>query len=191
MDTDSKMDGEGQTKLSKLPTLDELPKHFPGCCMSLSNLILSQITQILPRRPKFILSVGCGSGLFEALISQYDTVLTIEGVEVYSDPPVNKYLPASNLTVVRGSWDVTGLAACAAAWLFVYPREPKLVDRYLQTYGRSKDVEMVVWVGPKADWVEFEPSFQGSALNQVEIQANAVLAPYEMVVVARKRRIHM
>ena len=187
MDTDSKIDGEGQAKRTKLPTLDELPKHFPGCCMSLSKLILGQITQILPHRPKFTLSVGCGSGLFEALMLQYDPALTIEGVEVYSNPPVNKYLPVSNLTVVGGTWDLTDLAACAAAWLFVYPREPRLVDRYLQTYGCSKDVELVVWVGPRADWVEFEPSFQRSALNQIEIRANAVLAPYEMVIVARKR----
>ncbi|OCL10619.1 hypothetical protein AOQ84DRAFT_211968 [Glonium stellatum] len=191
MGSDSDSGVAGQAKRSKLPSLNELPKHFPGCCMSLSNLILGQIAQILPHRSKFILSIGCGSGLLEALLLQYDPGLAINGVEVYSDPPVNRYLMSKDVTAVGGTWDVTDLAASAAAWMFVYPREPRLVDRYLQTHGGSKDVEMVIWVGPRADWADFETPFLRSALNQIEIHADVMLAPYEMVIVARKSRIHL
>lgn len=121
-----------------------------------------------------VLSIGSGSGLLEALLlSRWSSPslpssssspsssartpkntlnLQIEGVEIRSSPPVNRYLPdPENLTIVKGSWDVISprarraatAAATAAATptigglMFVYPRSPGLVGRYVRDFAAA------------------------------------------------------
>lgn len=87
--------------------------------------------------------------------------------------------------VAAGAWDLYSRAKQAAAWMFVYPREPKLVARYIEIYG-DEGVESIVWLGPRVDWVDYEPVFRESAFDEVQVLEEVGLAPYEIAVVARR-----
>lgn len=69
--------------------------------------------------------------------------------------------------------------------MFVYPRDPRLVSRYIERYG-GENVEVVVWLGPRVDWVDYEASFRGSVFSDVRVLEGVGLEPYEIAVVARR-----
>lgn len=166
-----------------LPVLNDVPFHRPDCCLSLSTVLIAELVRLLPCEPEFTLSIGSGSGLLEALIMQHGPMRTVTGVEVNST--VNKYMPEESVHVVTGTRDLCRVAAAAYAWLFVYPREPKLVAQYLQLYSDTT-VQLVVWLGPRADWEDHEPLFRSSAFNIIEIPQDCGLAPYEMMAAITK-----
>jgi hypothetical protein len=87
--------------------------------------------------------------------------------------------------VAAGAWDLYSRAREAKGWMFVYPREPKLVSRYIETYGEG-DVKIIVWLGPKVDWPDYEPCFRRSSFAELEVLEEDGLAPYEIAVVARR-----
>jgi hypothetical protein len=87
--------------------------------------------------------------------------------------------------VAAGAWDLYSRAKQAKAWMFVYPREPKLVARYIEMYGGG-NVEVIVWLGPRVDWVDYEPVFRESLFDEVQVLEDVGLAPYETAVVARR-----
>jgi hypothetical protein len=179
----------------QLPSLTTSPKHYPDCCLSLSTKFVDFLTQTLLDviRNGLVLSIGSGSGLLEAyLLSRWTEDLSydinIEGVEVFSDPPVNRYLPEEATNVVTGTWDISTRAVDATALLFVYPRQPDLVKKYMKRLlGPNCVTELVIWLGPRADWVDYEVNFLNIAgFKDVEKIDNCGLAGYEMMAMLRR-----
>ncbi|KAF2091797.1 hypothetical protein K490DRAFT_31788 [Saccharata proteae CBS 121410] len=165
-----------------LPNLLDDPKHHPDCCLGLSKPLIDKLILLLPKAPDVSLSIGSGSGLLEAYLAQRNC--RIEGVEVNSN--VNTYLPEESTYTVGGTWDLCDRAAAAKAWIFVYPRTPKLVTQYVETYG-SAAVQVIVWLGPRVDWADFEACFQNLSGVQIEVGEDCgVVTPYEMLAVIRK-----
>jgi hypothetical protein len=175
----------GNTDRLDLPTLDSNLTHHPDSCLGLSLPLIEQTARLLPHKPRTIVSVGSGTGLFEALLLQHDPKLILYGVEIASNPPVNKYIPEQYTETVGGTWGLCPLAESAAAYMFVYPRNPKLVREYLSRYGNNKSLELVIWLGPKEDWTVFEPCFKDSSMY-AEVPQDAPLRPYEMMVIYRR-----
>lgn len=163
--------------------LSSSPSRFPDCCLSISTTLLTTLTNLLPKRPAFTLSIGSGSGLLERLLSHTNAETSVEGVEVAST--VNRYIAEEDMHVAAGAWDLYSRAKQANAWMFVYPREPKLVSRYIEIYGGG-NVEVIVWLGPRVDWVDYEPVFRQSVFDEVRVLEEVGLAPYETAVVARR-----
>lgn len=195
--------------------LKEEPIRHADCCLSLSSKLLDTLTAIfsdrgLAGRRRTVLSIGSGTGLLETLWlahiesqSQSDDAsagLVIEGVEVHqlgSRAPANKYLPEQAINTVRGTWelssrlqdqDVSGL-------MFTYPRQPGLVTRYIESVIKTKlIIGVVIWLGPLADWDEFEPCFRvggddGNAfrLEGIKKGAEAGLGEYEMMAIFNRQ----
>ncbi|KAI0158591.1 hypothetical protein BJ166DRAFT_307427 [Pestalotiopsis sp. NC0098] len=194
--------------------LGDEPTRHADCCLSLSTTLLNVLTSIVNRRAgsdapsagseRLVLSVGSGSGLLEALLQQKWTAdprddvssgLFIEGVEVQqqSGKPslLNKYLPEQHHSGVKGTWDLSPRAAEAAVLMFVYPRSPELLMRYLDeatTHTRGR-LGLVIWLGPKCDWVEFEGAFTGYSGwdTRVVPDDESGLFGYEMIAVLEKQ----
>ncbi|KAJ0425713.1 hypothetical protein BJY00DRAFT_307856 [Aspergillus carlsbadensis] len=168
-----------------LPPLSQTPNLFPNCCLSLSTPLLTHLASLLPTNPHFTLSIGSGSGLLEALITSHHHDVHAEGVEVNSS--VNSYIEEQDMNVVTGTWDLCSRAAQAKAWMFVYPREPKLVKRYIEVYGKG-EVEKILWLGPKVDWGDYEGCFEQSGFKDVMVYEGGDIggAEFEMVALVRK-----
>ncbi|RYP61863.1 hypothetical protein DL771_009982 [Monosporascus sp. 5C6A] len=198
-----------------LPEITDEPRHYPDCCLSISRGILDVLTDTFRTAAEtgLVLSIGSGSGLLEALLqSRWATVSAlasasasdnttaaattisaaasprIEGVEVRAS--VNRYLPAAAVGTVRGTWEVSPRARSdptVAALLFVYPRSPALVSRYLREAAAS----VAVWLGHRSDWPDFEPCFAGAPGfgGAVEVVGGcaAGLVEYEMMAIVRRR----
>ncbi|KAL4742224.1 hypothetical protein BDV11DRAFT_181361 [Aspergillus similis] len=168
-----------------LPQISSLLSHsptaFPNCCLALSSPLINRLVSLLPTTPHFALSIGSGAGLLEALLAYRHPNVFIKGVEVNSS--VNLYIAEQDMYVVSGTWDLLPCASDATAWMFVYPREPKLVTKYIESYGLG--TKMILWLGPRADWSDYEACFRDSTFSQLSFE-DAGLAEYEMLVVARK-----
>ncbi|KAL4766611.1 uncharacterized protein BDW70DRAFT_155271 [Aspergillus foveolatus] len=162
--------------------LSSSPTAFPNCCLALSSPLINRLASLLPTTPHFTLSIGSGAGLLEALLAYRHPNVLIKGVEVNSS--VNLYIAEQDMYVVSGTWDLLPRASDAIAWMFVYPREPKLVTKYIEFYGLG--TEMILWLGPRADWADYEACFRDSPFSQLSFK-DVGLAEYEMLVVARKR----
>lgn len=149
-----------------LPALSDTPVIYSGCCLALSMPLVQHIHSLLPPRPALVLSVGSGFGLLEAHLLAMTGLsapttpsphpLHIVGVEV--EPSPNQYLPASCHRTVHGTRFLEPLAAESTTWLFVYPRRVNLVREYMDAYGQNS-VQHIIWVGPQADWGEYETCF--------------------------------
>jgi hypothetical protein len=165
--------------------LTPIPTRFPDCCLGLSSTLIKTLSALLPQSPKFTLSIGSGSGLLESLLSNDDAGITVQGVEV--DSSVNRYIAEEDMHVVGGGWGLCSEAGRAAAWMFVYPRDPKLITRYLDSH-LCGSVEMVLWLGPKVDWVDYEDRLRRSSFSELTIldEGECGLTPYETAVVARR-----
>ncbi|POS77410.1 hypothetical protein DHEL01_v204187 [Diaporthe helianthi] len=192
-----------------LPKLTNTPTRHPDLCLSISTKLLQTLTTILTNTnggpvtaDNFILSVGSGSGMLEAHLQQHlnalprpwSTCFTVKGVEVSSATlkPMNKYLPASQALSVRGTWEVCPFVAAADTLMFVYPRDPGLVNQYLKPKaGAPHPLRVVLWLGPRADWDVFGGCFRDvEGFGEVEVmegEAGAGVAEFEMVAVLRRR----
>ena len=167
------------------------PKQHPDCCLSLSQKVLDTLEELIRRyvctngRSTSLLSVGCGSGLFEALLASHLQKhglkhVLVEGVEVPSTEA--PYLNAEEVHRVHGSWDIFGGARNADVLLFVYPRTGQLIQQYLKNY--QANTRLVIWLGPRADWSEQEPLLRDLAGFHRPLQLNnAGLMPYEVAVI--------
>lgn len=186
--------------LMDLPELTDEPNRHPDCCLSLSTKLLTKLTDTFrPPQPTgptlHVLSVGSGTGLLEALLQAHwssapsGSNLTIHGVEVRApgrSRPVNRYLRDGHASTVRGTWEVSPAAAGAGALLFVYPREPGLVARYVRAAGEG--LRLVVWLGPNVDWALFEACLADAAPpggGGVEVVGGSGLADYETMAIVR------
>jgi hypothetical protein len=169
-----------------LPDLSLIPAYHPDCCVSLSKRLVALLAAHLPGRPAHVVSVGSGTGLLERLILQeYAGQHDIVGIEI--DAQVNKYLPEHQIECVTGTWDCCPSAASASAWLWVYPRTPLLVSRYIQQYGNG-NVQKVVWLGPRVDWPEFKDAFSQWDRLDFETPDDCGVVEYEMMVVMNVRK---
>lgn len=165
--------------------LSPSPTRFPDCCLAISSTLITSMVSILPKKPAFTLSIGSGSGLLESLVSHSDDNTSVQGVEVGS--AVNRYIAEEDMHVVTGAWGLFPFAQHATAWMFVYPRDPKLITRYINTYG-DHAVELIVWLGPRVDWPDYEPRFRQSSFSQLSFP-DIGLEPFEIAVVAKKSEI--
>lgn len=186
-----------------LPKLNDTPTRHPDFCLSISTKLTHTLKTIVTTNgpdsnDNLILSVGSGSGLLEAHLLKHLTSLptptstfTVQGVEVRSSStaaPVNRYLPEQHSATVRGTWELSPLLDAADTLLFVYPREPGLVTRYLD--ARPASLRVVLWLGPRADWEVFGGCFQGlEGFGDVDIieGGSAGVAEFEMLAVVRSR----
>lgn len=162
--------------------LSESPQRFPGCCLGISSTLITYLVSTLPKKPTFTVSVGSGSGLLEALIVNHDDNVSVQGVEIGSN--VNRYIAEEDMNVVIGSWGLCSAAQHASAWMFVYPRDPNLIKKYIDTYA-DHSVDTILWLGPRVDWPDYEPRFRQSSFSELVFPENIGLTPYEMVVVAK------
>ncbi|PSR78130.1 hypothetical protein BD289DRAFT_377027 [Coniella lustricola] len=182
-----------------LPPLSDEPRRFPDLCLSLSRTLICSITDLLDLPDgSLVLSVGSGSGLLEAHLqahwaSKPGCTREIRGIEIRTAPsarPVNKWLPENLSSTVRGTWELSPELSSAGALLFVYPREPSLVDRYLLAAaknGNGHALRTVIWLGPQADWETFEGCFRDVAgFAPLQIAQNCGTAEYEMLAVIQR-----
>ncbi|KAH6968770.1 hypothetical protein DER45DRAFT_27265 [Fusarium avenaceum] len=194
-----------------LPELDSqgAPVRFPVCCLSISSKLLQVLTNIfsnttLSDENPTVLSIGSGTGILEALLlahSQSRSLLNIEGVEVQQlggKAPVNRYLPEQAIYTVRGTWDVVSRLRDpdVTALMFVYPRQPGLISEYIKVISEQDlKVQVIVWLGPMADWEVFEPCFSARigtsqfVVSEKRQGAEAGLDEYELLAVVR-RTVH-
>lgn len=167
-----------------LPKLSQIPSQHADCCVSLSTSLISALRELIPCLPCTTLSVGSGTGLLEGLILHDHCDLGLFGVEVSTQ--VNRYLSGDRLHVVKGTWDLDPAARSAEVWLFVYPREPHLLQKYLDEYGQGS-VCRIIWLGPRADLGDYEKvvGCHGAHWRKKEVD-DCDLAPYEVLVVWTK-----
>ncbi|KAE8373786.1 hypothetical protein BDV26DRAFT_296594 [Aspergillus bertholletiae] len=165
--------------------LTTTPKAFPICCLSISTPLLETLTALLPKKPNYTVSIGSGSGLLEALLVCNNPSLQIEGVEV--SPTVNRYIAEQDMHIVTGTWDLlSSRVPGAKAWMFVYPREPKLVEKYIEAFGEG-GVEVILWLGPRADWGDYVGSLEGGGFGvERVVGVEGGLEGFEMLAVVRR-----
>lgn len=197
-------------ELENLPPLSDEPTRYPDFCLSLSTHLIDALTKIFSAaaaksRSSLTLSVGSGSGLLEAYLqslwsSTPGCDLMIHGLEVQTADgagPVNRYLPEQNCGTVRGTTQLSSELNSACALLFVYPRDPALVLRYLQAAKdlSNRPLQAVVWLGPRADFDIFAGSPQSplkiglgdnTDFDPVEVTEVRGMADYEMIAVVRR-----
>ncbi|KAI2634460.1 hypothetical protein GGS21DRAFT_517880 [Xylaria nigripes] len=173
-----------------LPPLTKTPKLHPGCCLSLSQPLLTSlatlITDNFPTHPHpnpLLVSIGSGTGLLEAhLQTRLPAPWRVEGVEVSLS--VNTYLPPDRMVIVPGSFAVSTRALDAAVLMFVYPRSGALVRQYLEVMARERG-KLVLWLGPRVDWED--TGFGTSADEVVVMRDCAGVAEFEMLALLRIR----
>ena len=88
-------------------------------------------------------------------------------MEVASAAKVNCYLHDDVFDVVPGAWAISKFALDpdVKAWLFMYPRQPSLVLKYIEMLQAKAERDasqlmLMVWAGPRADWSDYEEIFQ-------------------------------
>src|SRR5215469_15699748 len=175
----------------KLPELSHRSTSHPDCCLSLSLPLLNRLAKELPKSPEHVLSIGSGKGLLEQMLKTHYPSLDIQGVEVQDAYGVNKYLPERDMQTVLGSVGSCGTcdrAAVASAWMFVYPRNPLLVRKYIREFGDG-EVKVLIWLGPRNDWDEFGPYLEDDRFEAPEQVAASGLPAYELMAVVRKRNL--
>ena len=166
----------------ELPQLSNKPFHHPDCCASLSKDLIRFLIKVLQPATALTLSIGSGTGLLEGLLLCHQPTLNLRAVEVSKDIP--KYLATDKIEIVSGIWELCPSALEASSWIFVYPREPCLVKRYIEFYGQGK-VNLVVWIGPRADF----PVIGDLLLNTIweeQIVGTCGLSDYETMIVWRR-----
>lgn len=135
----------------------------------------------------------------------------IEGVEVNSNSGnsnVNVYLPEDRINHVPGTWALFGKEREEEmrAILFVYPREGVLVRRYVDEFlmgshrrdrdmgkgeGESEGVQLIIWLGPKADWEDtgFGAFDDREGFEILQMRDGVGLTEYEMLAVLRLKKV--
>ncbi|KAK1080852.1 hypothetical protein LTR33_005188 [Friedmanniomyces endolithicus] len=161
--------------------LSDEPKLFPDCCAGLSRPMLKTMASRLPQHPALVLSIGCGSGLLEGLLLLVtDEQVNVLGVEVASC--VNKHLPERRLLRVQSTSSLHPEALLASTLLFVYPRQPTLLTRYMETFYQGA-LEQVVWLGHRSDWPEIEDVLT-PFFDEIEVVEGPGMMEYELLVFA-------
>ena len=165
-----------------LPRLSSEPTQYSDCCCTLSEPLMMTLARLLPPDPSITLSIGCGTGLLEAILLRYCPGLRLRAIEVKRE--VICYLSDEIFEIAKGTWDLCPSAAVAAAWIFIYPRETALVDGYRKKFGQGA-VTLVIWIGPRADLSDYEEIFRGSWTKH--IHEDCGLSQYETMISWERR----
>lgn len=143
---------------------------------------MENLASLLPPDPALTLSIGSGTGLLEALLLRQRPTLDLKVVEVPSTD--NKYMPLDRLEIVNGYRHLCYLAAEASAWMFIYPRDPWLLQEYVKAFEHQQCV-LIIWIGPKADLPELENEIFGPMWMKLDVQ-NCGLKDYENMTLWRR-----
>ena len=170
-------------------SLSEKPVHFGDCCPGVSQPLIDVLLDRLPQDPALILSVGSGSGLFEAIIlhvAEHDRgrSLNLCGIEV--PPCINKHLSQDRVLRVPCSMSLHPEAFFASALMFIYPRRANLVAMYLDAFSDGA-LETLVWLGHRNDWPEMELLLLAAFVKLEQIDGPGI-PDYELVAVASMPR---
>lgn len=175
--------------MAKYGEFTQAPALYAGCCLSLSMGLFALLLEWLPSQPKLTLSIGCGTGLLEAALVDLMR-MNVEGVEVSSHPGP-QHLASNRMHSVSGYRELLPRAIEASAWLWVYPRQPDLFRRYLERYSDGA-IEVIVWVGPKQDWPDYEQVLHECSGNTTWSPVTVIqdddktLAVYELAALIRR-----
>lgn len=131
-----------------LATRGDVIKVYPDCCLGISATLLDAVRESLRGADELVLSIGCGSGRFEALLP---ADLNIRGVEVSAS--LNKHLPRDRFDTVRDTRALYAEAIVATALMFVYPRPADLVARYVKDVAGGA-LQKVIILTHRDDWGE-------------------------------------
>lgn len=172
--------------LPPLIPLPEAPASIRHADSSLSSTLVSTLLGLLPRPPALAISTGHGHGLLEAYLLQNDQDLNLLGIDVVRKEP--QYLPDSVVRILTSTSALSVEAAVAEAWMFVYPKDLSLVGRYVREHGNGA-VNLIIWIGPRMDWMEVERGLLGRGWN-VEIPVVNGLKEYEVLVVWKRDIMH-
>lgn len=167
----------------ELPRLSNTPVQHADCCAALSSTLVARLAHSLPSEPALTISIGSGSGILEALILRDRPEICLQAIEV--SPDINRYLLAENLQIVSGSWDLCPLAANSIAWIFVYPREFSLVEKYLEHFGLAA-VQLIIFLGPRADISNMQALMESRAWK-VEATEECGVSQYDALLVWKKK----
>lgn len=187
---------------SEPPALEDDPHRYPDCCLTLSNRLIQSLTNILNStdpipEPNLVLSIGSGSGRLETHLQSHwlstpSCDLEIRGVEIRTPDdarPVNRWLPEQYYSTVQGTWQLSSDLQSAGALMFVYPRDPALISRYMLAAAQDQHspLRTLVWLGPRADWPTFEDCLCGTpGFERIQFVEDCGMVQYEMMVVVRK-----
>lgn len=138
----------------QLPKLTREPEKYYGSSTFLSEQFIHSLRNLLPRAPNLVLSIGSGLSLIESLVRS-DDEYRVECVEVPSLQHEPKYVAEDMMHYVKGTWDTCERAYDAAAWLFIFPRDPQLLATYVSRYGHGR-VAMILWIGPAGDAKDYK-----------------------------------
>ena len=166
----------------RLPQLTDDPIFNPDCCVSLSTKFIEKVASLLRERPALTLSIGSGSGLFEALLLQHHPTLNLKAVEVSTK--INKYLPDQSLHIVSGTWALDPSAKDAGTWVFTYPKNFDLVNRYAQAFEWGV-TSRIIWIGPSTDLHDLEATSLAPEWEQI-IVTDFNLCAYETMIIWRR-----
>jgi hypothetical protein len=169
---------------SQLPILSAGPIQHPDCCASISTKLITNILRHVKTDFDAIASIGCGTGLLEALLLQQRPQLSLTGFEVPSCDVT--YLPAQHVHKVKDTREVSHLALSSDVWLFVYPRTTSLMKAYVETYD-GVFAKTIIWIGPKVDWEDHKAVFLGTTFDDVCEVEESGMAEYEIMVIIRRR----
>ena len=171
--------------VASLDEMGETPVYFADCCVGISKPLLTALVDQLLPSPALTLSIGCGSGLFEARLLQYMEKnffkpMNLCGVEVMSC--TNKYLSGERMLRVPSTTSLHPEAMLASALMFVYPRKADIVAMYIDAL-RGGALETVLWLGHRSDWPDIERGFHDTSC-QLELVDGPGLSEAELLAIA-------
>ena len=176
---------EAGSQAITLDKLNDRPLHFGDCCPGISRPLINTLIDRLPQAPALIISVGSGSGLFEAILLETaekdrERRLNLYGIEV--PPCVNSHLPNERVLRVPCSFSLHPEAFFASAWMFIYPKRASLVATYLDAFMDGA-MESLVWLGHRNDWLEMEMLLL-AAFVKLECIDGPGIPQYEVLAIA-------
>lgn len=172
-------------KTLPVPLLQEEASKYYGSCTFISPSLINALRSLLPRKPGLTLSIGSGIGLVEAFTIQHDSHL-IECVEVPALREERKYVDEASMHYVRGTWDTSDRARDAVAWLFLFPRDPVLITKYVERYIHG-GLRSILWIGPAGDAAEMRTAVQDPAFHLSDTDLDACLHAGEATLLWRRR----
>ncbi|KAK5173763.1 uncharacterized protein LTR77_002444 [Saxophila tyrrhenica] len=166
--------------------LDQTTKHYADLCPAISRPLVATLVDWLPPAPALTLSIGCGSGILEAILlhaaeEDHGKQLNLCAVEV-PDCAVT-HLPEDCVARVPNTFSIYDDAMLASTLIFVYPRQAKIIAMYLGA-AKGTALEQIIWLGHRSDWPEAEEILLASSV-QIQRVERPGTAEYELLVIAR------
>jgi hypothetical protein len=170
--------------------LSDVPAHIADLCPAISKYLVDILVDRLPPAPALTLSIGCGSGLLEAILlyageNERGKPLNITGVEV--PDCVVKHLPEGRILIVPTTSSIHSDAMLVSALVFVYPRKPDLIAMYLDA-SLDGALERLVWLGHRSDWPETQMLLLAAFFKLERIDGPGIVESELLVIASMPRR---